>query len=1057
MTKGEAKNRTAALLAKHFRPAVLLLTLLAAVCLARGLCGQPALCPVDYGQYSAVMEQAGLSYTAQDLAAGGLQYTRAITQFEYVAFPWGKLISPVPMGSTVYAIAAVRLFTQPFGLDFSVSALAFLWAALLVLAVYSLAGSGWVLFGNGVLLPGIPLCLIFADGNFCAMLRGLYPQGAAIVFSLLFAAAALRAFTTAAGTGLSCLLPLAAAGILFLRADTALIVFLPAVAAVDAVALWRERKKLPHREFCTVLLTILMAAGCGTAVQSFAQDTDLFSHAAVYDAVFDALLPVSADAAGDLAELGLDESYAADIGLSYYMPQTRYAHCPRDAAQAETLFTALTPARVLQFYARHPQRLLAVLQNLPAALNGYDSARNLARGQTDGQAITRTDGGMLALLRTFWPGSAPGWLLPAGLAALVLLCAALVRRRTLLFCMALSAAGAAVYLPLSVLLCGYDGFAQLRLYQVFLQDAFLLAALGAAVPVQRAVSAWATALSAELGRPFVRAVSLAGLAESDSLKVLSTAAKHILAGVHRLTHCRTAVTLLVLALAVMMAGITEGKTPHAACVNNGDFGRMMNQLGLNWTSENYFDTVSQSNHQAIEQYAWAEPFRWQKLTFLEPTYSLYLFVSLVRPFFDPFGLPLNTWAVALLMAALTVGCIAQLVWDLYPVLKGWTLAAGLGLCSICCCETYLVWYNGLFGEGCVLLGLLGSAGCAVHLALAPRRGMGRWLWFAGLTVSLWVLVCAKSQMLLALPMAIALLGVLLWYHRPYRLDFCLVLALCGAGLCAALCAAGAGIYLSDRGAGSISEKSTLWQTYFYGIFRISDDPIADMKALGVDTAMAPDIGRYVSFDADAEYVYAPLSAQAQTAFYDHVSVGKALQWYLQHPAKLWRMLDHAAVQAHELYTGYRVYTGQDYAAAHDAVSGFALWEYWRPLAAPNCFAGYVLFYGVLLLTALRRVFGRNGPPERRALWCVVLFVMFVGVFQYPLAVLGNGFADNQKEMFGFLLCHDLLVLMAAVLVLRALWRGKAWRGTGVFLTRLKQKLNCFWAHIATRPSVHVDR
>ena len=39
-----------------------------------------------------------------------------------------------------------------------------------------------------------------------------------------------------------------------------------------------------------------------------------------------------------------------------------------------------------------------------------------------------------------------------------------------------------------------------------------------------------------------------------------------------------------------------------------------------------------------------------------------------------------------------------------------------------------------------------------------------------------------------------------------------------------------------------------------------------------------------------------------------------------------------------------------------------------------------------------------------------LGVMLIGAVQYPLSVIGNGFADNQKQMFGFTMCHDFLTM-----------------------------------------------
>ena len=46
--------------------------------------------------------------------------------------------------------------------------------------------------------------------------------------------------------------------------------------------------------------------------------------------------------------------------------------------------------------------------------------------------------------------------------------------------------------------------------------------------------------------------------------------------------------------------------------------------------------------------------------------------------------------------------------------------------------------------------------------------------------------------------------------------------------------------------------------------------------------------------------------------------------------------------------------------------------------------------------------------------------MLVGVMQYPLSVIGNGFADNNKQMYTFMLCHDLLVVAAGVVLVRRL-------------------------------------
>lgn len=997
----------------------LLVSILALTCLLAGLLHVPRLYPVDYGQYKAILQQSGLTYIKSDAGSDTLQYVRAVTAFAYAHFSWAKLFSPSSPGSLVYGVALVRLLTEPFGIGFSVDALAAVWVALLLLAVYSLTRSGYRLIGSAVLVPGLVLCLIFSDPNFSAMLRGLYPQGAAIVFTLLFLAAALRAFTTAKGTGVSCLLPLAISGALFLKVQSPMLVFLPVVVIVFLLVLKQEYAGMAKRLFSAVLCLTVFLAGLVPAVRSFAGDPDFHSEAATYHSVFGALLPSSPNAEKDLAAFGLDKSYAADIGFSYYEQESSYAHDPRNEAEAQKLFTAITPEKVAKFYLFHPYRLADVVKNLPLQLNGYDNTRNIGAGEvtTSNFYTTRADGGPLAQLRLLWPGGYGPFFLVCMISVAGVLLSAVLKRRLGLLCTALGLLCAVAYLPLCVMLCGYDGIAQLRLYQVFLQDLLLLFIVGVGIPAARRVSVWLTEYSdhpVKYRIPEVRQTTEWAASHSLGIKISRL--------LFRMTDNRRRIVTVTALIALSMTAFLEFRAPHAACVNNGDFGRMMSQLGINWTSENYFDSGSQANHHAIEQYAWSVPFDWKCLTPLKPTYSLYLFVSVVRLFSEPFGQPLNTWVLSILMSAVAAACIVLITRDLYAVLKRWSLAVGIGLCAVLCSETYLVWYNGLFGESCILIGLLMSIACAVHLAMMPRMGKNRLFWFAGLLLSLGVLLCAKSQMLMALPGALFLLAMLLWLHRPYRIDYSILNGVVGVVLCAVLCISSFGVYSSDRMEQGATIKSNLWHTYFYGIFMISDDPVGDMEKLGVDTAMAPDIGKAVSFDENAEYVYSPLSKEAQTAFYDHVSMFTALKWYLTHPAKLWYMLDHAASQAHELYTGYRVYAGQDYSAPHDAVDGFGLWLYWRSVFAPAVFFGYILFYGVLLIAAVRRMLRRALSPGKRALWGVVIFVMIVGVLQYPLTVLGNGFADNQKQLFPFLMCHDLLVLLVLILGLRWLWR-----------------------------------
>ena len=63
-------------------------------CLLIGFGRTPRLYAVDHGQYKTIMDQCGLTWTAEDLEKGDLQYVRPVTDFSYMRFNWADLLTP---------------------------------------------------------------------------------------------------------------------------------------------------------------------------------------------------------------------------------------------------------------------------------------------------------------------------------------------------------------------------------------------------------------------------------------------------------------------------------------------------------------------------------------------------------------------------------------------------------------------------------------------------------------------------------------------------------------------------------------------------------------------------------------------------------------------------------------------------------------------------------------------------------------------------------------------------------------------------------------------------
>ena len=325
-----------------------------------------------------------------------------------------------------------------------------------------------------------------------------------------------------------------------------------------------------------------------------------------------------------------------------------------------------------------------------------------------------------------------------------------------------------------------------------------------------------------------------------------------------------------------------------------------------------------------------------------------------------------------------------------------------------------MWFNSLFGEGCILLGVMMFTACCVRLSVAPQGRAGAWVFalaFAGM-----FLTTAKAQMMVALPVVMALLLVFAFYHRPLRIGRLIAYTL----LCV-LCLGVTGykslrIYAENNG---VSERHTVWQSLFFGALMIADDPIADMRELNIPTEMAVDIGKH-AFYPDEDYVISPNSPEFDEAVYNHINSVTMVGYYLRRPSKLLYMLNNLAKESQEVYNGFRVYKGQDYAAQHDAVDRWGVWLYWRPVFALDSFLQYALAYGALAAAGVCGLAGKRISPRGKLLIVTFLGIMLIGALQYPLTGIGNGFADNHKQLYGFMTCHDMLFSLGLPVLLMRL-------------------------------------
>ena len=438
----------------------------------------PHLGTVDSGKYERIMDSVGLGYTEQQQMEEDLMYTRVLENYEYTHFSYAKLLTPTRSGSILYPIALIRALTQLLGLGFSTIYLLLLYAVLAALGVYMIVRSAAFMWGRHGVILGAVLLLLFADRNLTAYFSSLYETGTLIVALTLFGGCVLRGFTYRRGGGAGIIWPVLLSSLFLLNASARAVIFVP-VAVVSVVGLAiREWESIRGRKRQIAAMATLMLCAVYSSQGYFVTDPDNISNAAVYHAVFQSILPASEDPEADLLELGLDASYMEDIGKSFYQNSGEYAHDPKDAKEAERIFSALDTKKVVLWELRHPLKFLRTVLRTASGMNTLETGWVLGVGQSalSNERVSRSNSLIDSLARMLLPEGYGFFLITAGIALLasVGLLAFRLRRRNagesvwiepvILICFIAAAAG---YLPLHIALAGSDSLEFDRIISVF--------------------------------------------------------------------------------------------------------------------------------------------------------------------------------------------------------------------------------------------------------------------------------------------------------------------------------------------------------------------------------------------------------------------------------------------------------------------------------------------------------------------------------------------------------------------------------------------------------------
>lgn len=460
---------------------------------------------------------------------------------------------------------------------------------------------------------------------------------------------------------------------------------------------------------------------------------------------------------------------------------------------------------------------------------------------------------------------------------------------------------------------------------------------------------------------------------------------------HRLLRSVELWTLL--AAAGLVIGVTVVH-PIVGIADNGDFLRVFSTVGMDYAhpelsyEDKYF-------HYFIKDWAFADPFRGAYIT----TQTLVVFVAtwLNRLLYS------NQWFdmrfMVLVYTALLMTAFYYLI--RYNKAKSLVFAIVMAvlLVGVFADGGYVAYFNSLYGEPVSLVFLLLTA--ALGIALTKQDRPSKTL-LAFYFVVCFFFVFSKIQ---NAPMGI-LAGLMGLRFLRFRSDGGWRKLVIWGSLVLAL--GSVAMYLL---APKQFKEINIYQTVFYGVLKDSTTVEADLKALG----LSPELAVLANTNFFTPNTPIPQrDPKLYELFYNHMSHGKIVKFYLTHPGRLWDKLEVAArdgMTIRPYYLGtYEQSEGYPSGAVNTKLS---YWSEFKHDYMPNRFwfvlLVYAAYYGVLLWEYVRAT-----SLRQRVFAELFALIGAIGAIAFLIPIIGDGEADLAKHLFLFNVTFDMM-LVAGVL------------------------------------------
>ncbi|NLN64168.1 MAG: hypothetical protein GX144_01940 [Clostridiaceae bacterium] len=460
--------------------------------------------------------------------------------------------------------------------------------------------------------------------------------------------------------------------------------------------------------------------------------------------------------------------------------------------------------------------------------------------------------------------------------------------------------------------------------------------------------------------------------------------------------------------------------PRPGVADQGDFQRIMDIAGLAETEHSLADPNSQFYYYVKAEYR-MEPANPLRLLGIIPSPSLIYPITLAKSICKISGMTFfNTAVLAIVYSAMYITsiwlCLKWLGIDRTPALFFLVLLALIVLLD----GNYLIWFNSLYGEPVMIIGLLYFIASVLYVAYSGKTGVRVYL---PVILSSLFFISSKAQCITALPFIVIMISRIPSERKnPHFLlkgiQFFLPIGL--------LLFYAFGVYSQHSKTGGVDTK---YNSVFYGILKNTDNPIKDLEMLGLSEDLAVEAGKHAYLPPDEYVKYVPWSEITEEEFNQKISNFKLIRFYLLNPRRLLEGMKYTASQSLQTGTFLGKYTKADLGEYTYDFTRFTFWSGFRSTVLPGTLWFITLFYLVIFIVSGIEYKKKQEDKASRLRIELLWVIMAIGIFQFPMPYVGNGEADTAKQLFLFNFIFDILIIITCTWVFNKLFFFKADRWT----------------------------